>query len=71
LSDAALGGLDIHVSDRISMDAALNQAVQSLIHVAPDSGFQGIMIHRLADKHFKVELSPEVAFGYTEETDHR
>lgn len=58
--------IEIKISDRASMDSALNAAVDRMIEVALRQGTQGILVTRLGDGRFIVCLSDAVPFGLTE-----
>ncbi len=63
--------LDIHVTDRASMEASIEEAMLELVNAARISGTHGILITRLDHGHFRAALSKGVPFGYTEERDQR
>lgn len=63
--------IQVHVPDRASMDHYINAAVDRMIKVAQRHQKHGILITRLEDDHFTVELSDAVPFGYTEQMDYR
>lgn len=62
--------IEIRVADRAAMDPCLDAAVDRMIEVALD-GRSGILVTRLGDGHFTVEISDKVRFGYTEQLDYR
>jgi hypothetical protein len=72
MNTVTAGEVDIHVRDRASMDALIDDAVQGLVALARDAGSpHGILLQRLNHTHFRLALSPSVPFGYTRESDNR
>ncbi|MDQ0031063.1 hypothetical protein [Arthrobacter bambusae] len=63
--------LEIRVDERADMDQSLNTAVDRIIPIARRDRRHGILVTRLGEGHFTIELSDTVPYGYTEELDNR
>jgi hypothetical protein len=63
--------IEVRVGGRAAMDHCLNAAVDRMVEVALRCRRHGILVTRLRDGHFNVELSDAVPYGYTEQRDAR
>lgn len=63
--------IEFSVERKSVMDRCINEAVDQMIPIALSQGSYGILISRLENGRFEVELSASAPFGYTTQIDLR